>query len=207
MEVNLKNEGVIEVSLKSGETFYAERGSMSVSDEGVKYIPVEKNLLKGIVRLIGGESFFSIVKFVNIKSDIQYFRLRYDEKESGWFHHNTTNTDIFFIDLTKVGDAIVVPKGSYFASSGLVQVDFFADRSIGRSLFGFGELFKQKIIGTSTVFLQKNRWLNIDELWLEKDKTLIIDPKEVYGFSYSVLDRKFSFSIKNFLAGEGFSSY
>ena len=81
------------------------------------------------------------------------------------------------------------------------------DKGFGRSLLGFGDIFKQKITGKGVVFLQKDRWVTLEEIWLGENKTLVIDPKEVYGFSLNVLDKKSDFSIKNFLAGEGFSPY
>ena len=55
--------------------------------------------------------------------------------------------------------------------------------------------------------MQKNRYLELNELLIVKGKTMTIDPKEVYGYSFDSLIQKSGFSFSNFLTGEGFSSY
>lgn len=207
MDVNLKTPGIIDITLKPNEVFLGERGSMSFCDGGIKYLAIETNFLKSIKRWLGGESFFSIVKFQNQSNISQNLKLRYDVQQSAWFHHNNTATDIIFIDLSKINGCLIVEAGAFFASTSGVTVDVYADSNWARSIFGFGKLFKQKISGNGTVFIQKNRWLQLNELTIDKGKSITIDPKEVYGYSLDSLVKKNGFSFSNFLTGEGFSSY
>lgn len=155
MDVNLKSPGIIDVNLKPGEIFLGERGSMSFCDGGIKMSPIETSLYKSFKRKLGGESFFSIVKFENQSNTVQNLKLRYDIQEGAWFHHNSTNTDIIFIDLGKIDGDLIIKSGSFFAASNGVSVDVFFDKSWGRTLFGFGKIFKQRISGNGTVLFRK----------------------------------------------------
>ncbi len=207
MDVNLKTQGIIDVTLKPKEVFFAERGAMSFCDGGITYLPIDTSFLKSIKRWLGGESFYSIVKFENISNISQNMKLRYDVQQNAWFHHNTTNTDIIYLDLNKMNGGLIIEPGAFFAATEGVGVEVFLDNNWGRSILGFGKLFKQKIYGSGTVFIQKNRWLQLNELTIESGKTITIDPKEVYAYTLKSLvgDKQFSFG--NFRVGEGFSSY
>lgn len=207
MDVNLKTPGIIDITLKPNEVFLGERGSMSFCEGGIEYKAIETNFFKSLKRWLGGESFFSIVKFQNRSNINQNLKLRYDVQQSAWFHHNSTETDIMFIDLSKINGCLIIESGAFFAGTSLVNVSVFADSNWARSLFGFGRIFKQKISGNGTVFIQKNRWLQLNELIIENGKSITIDPKEVYAYSLNSLVRKKGFSFSNFLTGEGFSSY
>jgi uncharacterized protein (AIM24 family) len=207
MDVNLKIQGIIDVTLKPREVFYAERGAMSFCDGGIKYSPVETTFLKSLKRWLGGESFYSIVKFENTSSSLQNLKLRYDVQQNAWFHHNTTNTEIIFLDLKKLNGELIAQPGAFFAATEGVGVDVYFDKNWGRSVLGFGKIFKQRIYGSGTVFIQKNRWLQLNEMPIESGKSITIDPKEVYAYTQNSLLRDKSFSFSNFRVGEGFSSY
>lgn len=207
MDVNLKTPGIVDVNLRPGEIFLGERGSMSFCDGGIQISPIETSLTKSFKRMLGGESFFAIVKFENKSIANQNLKLRYDIQQSAWFHHNDTNTDLIFLDLSKINGDLIIKSGSFFASSSDVKVDLYLDKSLGRSLFGFGKLFKQRLSGQGTVFIQKNRWLKINEVNVLRGNSITIDPKEVYAFSLNSLNNKAGFSFSNFLTGEGFASY
>jgi uncharacterized protein (AIM24 family) len=207
MDVNLKSPGLIDVNLKPGEIFLGERGSMSFCEGGIKMSPIETSLVKSIKRKMGGESFFSIVKFENKSNTIQNLKLRYDIQQGAWFHHNSTNTDIVYIDLSKVNGDLIIKSGSFFAASSGIKVDVFFDKSWGRTLFGFGKLFKQRLSGNGAVFIQKNRWQLLNEVTVLSSRSVVIDPKEVYAYPLNSLSLKGGFSFSNFLTGEGFASY
>lgn len=208
MDVNLKTQGLIDITLKPREIFLGERGSLSFCDGEIKYSPIETNFLKSIKRFFGGESFYSIVKFENVSNSNQNLKPRYDTQENAWFHHNSTSTDIIFIDLNKINGDLIIKTGAFFAATNGVTVDVYLDSNWARSLFGFGKSFKQKISGTGTVFIQKDRWLQLNEIFIEKEKSIVIDPNEVYAYSLNSLNiKKKGFSLSNFLTGEGFSSY
>jgi uncharacterized protein (AIM24 family) len=207
MDVNLRTPGIIDVNLKPGETFIAERGAMSSCGGGIIYKPIETGIKKSILRWLGGESFFSIVQFDNISGETQNLKLRYDIQQNAWFHHNSTQTDVLTIDLKKVNGDLIIKSGEYFASSSGVKVSMFIDSNIGRSIFGFGNLIKQRISGNGIVFVQKNRWLELDEVKIENGNSMTIDPKEVYAYSLGSLNQQKGFSFSSFLTGEGFSSY
>lgn len=207
MDVNLKTQGIIVVTLKPGEIFYAERGAMSFCDGGIKYAPIDTAFLKSLKRWLGGESFFSIVKFENVSNSIQNLKLRYDVQQNAWFHHNSTNTDIIYLDLKKMNGELIIQPGSFFAATEGVGVDVYYDKNWGRSIFGFGKIFKQRIYGAGTVFIQKNRWLHLNEITIENGKTVTIDPKEVYAYTQKSLIKENVLSFDNFRVGEGFSSY
>ena len=78
MDVNLKTVGVIDINLKPNEIFLGERGAMAFCDGGIKFSPIETNFFKSLRRLLGGESFFSIIKFENNSKVTQNLKLRYD---------------------------------------------------------------------------------------------------------------------------------
>lgn len=109
--------------------------------------------------------------------------------------------------MSKLESALVVPPGAFFASTSNVSVEMFFDSNWGRSLLGFGIFFYQKLSGNGTVFLQKDRWLILNEIKVERSNTIIIDPQEVYGYTLNSLVKQSGFSFKNFLSGEGFSSF
>jgi uncharacterized protein (AIM24 family) len=207
MDVNLKTPGIVDITLKPREIFYAERGAMSFCDGGIIYAPIDTGFLKSLKRWLGGESFYSIVKFENTSNSLQNLKLRYDVQQNAWFHHNSTNTDIIYLDLKKMYGELIVQPGAFFAATEGVGVDVYYDSNWGRSILGFGKIFKQRIYGSGTVFIQKNRWLQLNEMHIESGKTITIDPKEVYAYTLKALlnDKKFSFG--NFRVGEGFSSY
>lgn len=207
MEVNLRIQGIIDVTLKPKEVFFAERGAMSFCEGGINYEPVETSFLKSFKRMLGGESFFSIVRFENTSSSLQNLKLRYDVQQNAWFHHNTTSTDIIFLDFKKMYGELILQSGAFFAATEGVGIDSNLDDNWGRSVFGFGSVFKQRIYGTGTVFIKKNRWLQLNEIIIESGKIITIDPKEVYGYTRSSLLKNNKFSFKNFIVGEGFSSY
>lgn len=207
MDVNLRTPGIIHIVLKPGEICYGERGSMSSTEGGIVYKPIESDSFSSAKRWIGGESFWAIVEFKNSASSNQNLQLRYDVQQSAWFHHNSSETDIFVVDLNKIGGSLIVPAGAYFASSIGVKVSSFFDKNLARSVFGFGKLFKQKITGNGTVFIQKTRYQHLNEVKLEKGNALTIDPKEVYGYSQHSLVQTKGLSLSNFYSGEGFSSY
>jgi uncharacterized protein (AIM24 family) len=207
MDINLKTQGIIDVYLKPREVFFAERGAMSFCDGGIKYSSVDTSFLKSLKRWLGGESFYAVVKFENTSNSIQNLKLRYDVKENACFHHNTTNTEILYFDLKKMNGDLIINLGSFFAATDGVGIDVYFDKNWGRSIFGFGSLFKQRLHGTGTVFILKNRWLKIDELIIESGKTITIDPKEVFGYTKTSLLNENVFSFNNYRVGEGFSSY
>lgn len=207
MDVNLKIQGIIDITLKPKEVFYAERGSMSFCDGGIKYVPVDTTFLKSLKRWLGGESFYSIVKFENTSNSLQNLKLRYDVQQNAWFHHNSTNTDIIYLDLKKMHGELIVQPGAFFAATEGVGVDVYFDKNWGRSVLGFGKIFKQRIYGSGTVFIQKNRWLQLNEMPIESGKSITIDPKEVYAYTQNSLLKENDFSFGNFRVGEGFSSY
>ncbi|MCW1149183.1 AIM24 family protein [Flavobacterium lacisediminis] len=207
MDVNLKTYGIFDINLKPKEIFLSERGAMSFCDGGIKYMPIEMNLFKSIKRFLGGESFFSIVKYENLSNIDQNLKLRYNDGFS-FFYRNSLSSEILIIDLKKINGSLIVKSGAFFASTKDVIVDVYLDSNWGRSLFGYGKLFKQKITGTGTVFLKKDNWLYLEEIIIENGKSLVIDPKEVYAYSLDSLSKTNSkFSFFNFLSGEGFSSY
>jgi uncharacterized protein (AIM24 family) len=207
MDVNLKTQGIIDITLKPREIFYAERGAMSFCDGGIKYAPIDTAFLKSLKRLLGGESFYSIVKFENTSNSPQNLKLRYDVQQNAWFHHYSTNTDIIYLDLKKMHGELIVQPGAFFAATEGVGVDVYYDNNWGRSVLGFGKIFKQRIYGSGTVFIQKNRWLQLNEVPIESGKTITIDPKEVYAYTHKALLKEKNFSFGNFRVGEGFSSY
>lgn len=207
MDINLKTQGIIDVTLRPREIFYAERGAMSFCDGGIRYAPIDTAFLKSLKRWLGGDSFYSIVKFENTSNSHQNLKLRYDVQQNAWFYHNSTNTDIIYLDLKKMHGELIVQPGAFFAATEGVGVDVYYDRNWGRSVFGFGKIFKQRIYGSGTVFIQKNRWLQLNEMPIESGKTITIDPKEIYAFTHNSLIKENNFSFGNFRVGEGFSSY
>lgn len=207
VDVNLKNPGIIDITLKPKEIFLGERGSMSSCDGGIKYKPIEVNLFKSFKRWIGGESFLSIVQFENVENFNQNLKLRYDYQYNGFFHNNKPSTNILIVDLSKIEGNLIIKSGAFFAATSGVKVESFIDRNLKRSLFGFGSIINQEISGRGTVFIQKNMFLSLNEIKVLKGEKLIIDPKEVYAYSSKSLVNQNDNSLNNFISGEGLSSY
>lgn len=207
MNVNLKTPGIIEFELKSRESVIGESGSMSFCDGGISFGPLDNKPQTALKRLLAGESLMPFINFENNSSEMQKLSLRYDIKRAGWFHHNTTETNILPVDLSKSSGPIIAKSGAFFAATHGVTFELFVDGNIARSLLGFGKVFKQRIIGNGVVFFQKNRWLDIERIELVANKAISIDPKEVFAFSHNALQKRDGYSFKNFLSGEGFASY
>lgn len=53
------------------------------------------------------------------------------------------------------GDLIIIP-GAFFAGPSL-KLELFFDNTLSRSLFSFGNLFNQRIIGNGILFIKKDR--------------------------------------------------
>ena len=208
MNVNLKTQGIISFELMPNEKVFAENGSMSFCEGGINMKPFDTSILTSIKRKLAGESFFPIIEFNNHTSSVLNLKLRYDTQNVGWFAQNSTETDILIVDLRKItGNSLVIKSGAFFASAAQVKMDVFLDSNWRRSLLGLGAILKQKLSGTGTVFIQKNRYLVVELLELTSDKSITIDPREVYAYSQNALVDSKGFSFSNLLIGEGFASY
>jgi uncharacterized protein (AIM24 family) len=205
MDINLQFQGIMLVVLKPNEDFYSERGAMMLMDYGIVMKPVDVGFIKGIKRVLAGESFFSMVKYHNKTNSNKTLKLRYDIQSLGWFQQNVTDTNIEMIKLDDFGGDLIIMPGAFFAGTSL-KIELFFDKMLSRSIFSFGNLFNQRIIGNGILFIKKDRWMKIKTLELNLNSQINVDPKEVFAFPMSALVQNKA-SISSFLAGEGFSSY
>ena len=205
MDINLQSQGVMLVVLKPNEEFYSERGAMMLMDSGIDMKPVDVGFIKGINRVLAGESFFSVVKYHNNSNDNKTLKLRYDYQSLGWFQQNVTDTNLEMFKLDDFGGDLIIMPGAFFAGTSL-KLELFFDKTLSRSLFSFGNLFNQRIIGNGILFIKKDRWMRIKTLELNVNSQIKVDPKEVYAFPMSALVQNKA-SSSSFIAGEGFSSY
>lgn len=207
MIVNLKTYGIIEVELKPGESFLGERGSMAFCDGDILYQPFGASVIESVKRFLGGESIFPMVNFSNNGKAAATIKLRYDILGKTWHNLHRAKSDILVLNLLELGGDFTVHPGCFFAATSGVNVGCVFDFSLGRSVFGFGRLIQQKLVGNGTVFLKKDRLINLEIKTLALDQVITVDPVEIFGYSTSALKTKSGFSMKSFLVGEGFSSY
>lgn len=185
----------LEVTLSPGESFYAERGSIVYTEEGLQR-DVEfngggqggglGNILGGVIRsALSGESIL-IIHFYN--------------------NSNTSKTMILsgsccsLVPIKLEGDNLICRRGHYVASSNKVCLNL--NLNIQGVIGGIG--FFQKIEGNATVFLD-SLGSPIEKI-LSAGETIEVDENHIvamHGFNTSQIRAGWSFG--NVLRGEGVS--
>lgn len=177
----------LEVTLMSGENFFAEKGSIIYLEAGVEK---DRSLSgSGLGRLIGaklsGESFFILRLYnpTNIPRKV-VLGSRYG-----------------LMPVKLNGETMICHRGVYVASNN--QVNISTKLSIAGLTGGMG-LLLQKISGNSTVFLDtKGSPITIN---LQYGETIEVDEDHIIAL-HNIADHQMqsNWSLGNLLGGEGFS--
>lgn len=177
----------LEVTLMSGESFFAEKGAIIYLEAGIEK---DRSLSgSGLGRLIGaklsGENFF-ILRLYNTSNIPRKVVLgsRYG-----------------LLPVKLNGETMICHRGAYVASNN--QVDISTKLSIAGLTGGMGFLL-QKISGNSTVFLDtKGTPITLN---LQPGETIEVDEDHIIAL-HNIADHQMqsNWSLGNLLSGEGFS--
>lgn len=184
----------LEVTLASGESFYAERGSVVYTDEALQRdVEFNNDSGSGLGSILGG-----VVKSALSGESILIIRFS-----------NPTNADkklvlsgscCALVPIKLQGENLICRRGHYVASSDKVHLNLNLNL---QGLFGGVGLF-QKVEGNATIFLDSlgspiEKILNHRES-IEVDENHIV---ALHGFSSSQIQA--GWSVGNVLRGEGLS--
>lgn len=184
----------LEVTLASGESFYAERGSVVYTDEALQRdVEFNNDGGSGLGSILGG-----VVKSALSGESILIIRFS-----------NPTNADkklvlsgscCALVPIKLQGENLICRRGHYVASSDKVHLNLNLNL---QGLFGGVGLF-QKVEGNATIFLDSlespiEKILNHGES-IEVDENHIV---ALHGFSSSQIQA--GWSVGNVLRGEGLS--
>lgn len=177
----------LEVTLMSGENFFAEKGSVIYLEAGIEK---DRSLNgSGLGRLIGaklsGEKFFILRLYnpTNIPRKV------------------VIGSRFGLLPVKLNGESMICHRGAYVGSNN--QVDITGKLSIAGLTGGMGFLL-QKISGNSTVFLDtKGTPITIN---LQYGETIEVDEDHIIAL-HNIADHQMqsNWSLGNLLGGEGFS--
>ncbi len=181
----------VQITLDPGESVFAEAGVMLSMDDGIEMQTSAGGLMKGLKRMLTGESFF-ITNFYN----------RGNQRASVIFSAPYPGK-IIPIDLNVFGGSFICQKDAFLCAAGGVEVTPTLVKKIGIGLFGGEGFILQKIVGDGFAFV------HIGGTVLERDlsagEKLRVDTGCIGGFSPTVkYDIQFVSGFKNMLfGGEG----
>jgi len=184
---------IVEIGLDPGEGVRAEVGAMIYMDAGIKMQTSTGGLIKGLKRVIAGESFF-ITTF------------SYDEELAGKGYvafGAPYPGKIIPLHLGELGGSFLCQKDSFLCAAHGIEIDVAFTRRIGAGLFGGEGFILQRLTGDGLAFIYAGG--TIIRRPLIADKTLRIDPGCVVAFSETVdFDIEFVGGFRNALfGGEG----
>jgi uncharacterized protein (TIGR00266 family) len=169
-EIEGDNLQLVILHLTGGETVYAESGVMNhMSDNIDMHAKAKGGLMKGLKRMIGGESFF-IAEFT--------------AKSDGFvaFGGNVPGK-IEAIEIAP-GKEFIAQRDAFLCAETGVDMDIAFTKKLGAGLFGGEGLILQKYSGQGTVFIHAcGDFINKD---LKPGEVLKVDTGSVVGFDSTV---------------------
>ncbi len=183
---------LVEILLEPGDVVQSETGSMTYMDAEVHMeTTTGGGLLKGLKRMLAGESFF-VTHFANRTSRplLVAFAAAYPGK-------------IIPLDLRTVGGAFLAQRASFLVATADVDISIAFTRRLGAGLFGGEGFILQRFDGAGQAFF--NAGGTIVEKDLAAGQELRVDTGCIVGFAPSVTyDIQFVKGFKNILfGGEG----
>ncbi|NPA26985.1 MAG: TIGR00266 family protein [Chloroflexi bacterium] len=182
---------LVEVALEPGEQVYAETGAMAYMDGQIRMNTTTGGLIKGLKRLLVGESFF-MTEFTNPGPEpaVVAFASPFPGK-------------IVALKLAEVGGTFLSQRTSFLAATRDVDISIAFTRRLGAGLFGGEGFILQKLTGHGLVFLTAGGTLIGKELGPGQE--LLVDTGCIVGFSATVdYNIRFVGGFKNMLfGGEG----
>ena len=155
-KINGDSLPTVDISLENNESMFTESGAMAWMDSNINMETSTKGgILKGIGRMLGGESLFMVTYTSNGKGNITF---------ASEFPGN-----IIPIEL-KPNQEIIVQKDSFLCAESTVKLEMHLRKKLGTGLFGGEGFILQKITGPGTVFLEIDG--NVTELNLKQEQGL-----------------------------------
>jgi uncharacterized protein (TIGR00266 family) len=183
---------LVEIELDPGEAVRAEVGTMTYMDDGIQMqTSTGGGLLKGLKRVVTGESFF-ITDFTNTSR--HKARVAFAAPYPG---------RIIPLDLAALGGSFLCQKDSFLCAARGIEVDVAFTRKLGAGLFGGEGFILQRLSGNGLAFVHAGG--TIIERDLAAGETIKVDTGCLVAFAPSVdYDIRFVGGFKNALfGGEG----
>lgn len=183
---------LVEIELDPGEGVRAEVGTMTYMEDGIEMqTSTGGGILKGLKRMVTGESFF-ITTFINngrAKSRVA-FAAPYPGK-------------IVPLDLSALGKRFLCQKDSFLCAAQGIEIEVAFTKHIGAGFFGGEGFILQRLEGDGLAFVHAGG--TIIEKDLAPGETLRVDTGCLVAFAPSVdYDIQFVGGFKNALfGGEG----
>ncbi len=183
---------VVEIILDPGEAVRAEAGAMMFMEDGIEMqTSTGGGLLKGLKRMVTGESFF-ITSFQNSGSGKKSvaFGAPYPGK-------------IIPIDLSREGGTFLCQKDAFLCAAQGIEIEVAFTKRFGAGLFGGEGFILQKLVGDGLAFVHAGG--AIIERELSEGETLKVDTGCLVALAPTVdYDIQFVGGFKNALfGGEG----
>lgn len=184
---------LVEIELDPGEGVRAETGTLTYIEKGIEMqTSTGGGLLKGLKRMITGESFF-ITTFTNTNSN-QKQRVAFAAPYPG---------KVIPIDLSQHNHQMLCQKDSFLCAAQGVEIEIAFTKRLGAGLFGGEGFILQRLQGDGLAFLHAGG--TVIEKTLAAGETLRVDTGCIVAFSAEVdYDIQFIGGFKNALfGGEG----
>jgi len=183
---------LVEVELDPGEGVRAEAGAMCFVEDGIEMqTSTGGGVLKGLSRMITGESFF-ITTFLNNGRDKRHvaFAAPYPGR-------------IIPLSLDKLGGTFLCQKDAFLCAAQGIEVEIAFTKKIGAGLFGGEGFILQRLVGNGLAFIHAGG--TIIEKQLAAGESLRVDTGCLVALAPSVdYDIQFVGGFKNALfGGEG----
>ena len=183
---------VVNVILDPNERVRAETGVMLYMENGIQMdTTTGGGLLKGLKRMITGESFF-ITTFTNTSN--QRREISFSAPYPG---------KIIPIDLALLGYEFICQKDCFLCAAYGVDIEIAFTKRFGAGLFGGEGFILERLTGDGLTFIHAGG--TVIEKKLDAGETLLVDTGCIVGFTKSVdYDIRMISGMKNMLfGGEG----
>lgn len=182
---------VVDVELKEGESVYTESGGMVWMSPNIDMkTDTRGGIMKGIGRMLSGESFFMTTYTCRQGNGLISFANEFPGK-------------VIEFNL-KEGESIIAQKDAFMFAQSTVSMEMFFRKKLGVGLFGGEGFIMQKLTGPGKVFIELSG--EVTEYSLQEGQTLLVDTGHIGAMEPTVsFDIKMVPGIKNMLfGGEGF---
>jgi uncharacterized protein (TIGR00266 family) len=183
---------LVEIELDPGEGVRAEVGAMTYLEDGIEMqTSTGGGLLKGLSRMVTGESFF-ITTFLNQGRDKR--RAAFAAPFPG---------KIIPLDLTALGGTFLCQKDSFLCAAAGIEIEIAFNKRLGAGIFGGEGFILQRLKGNGLAFVHAGG--TIIEKELAPGETLRVDTGCLVAFAPTVdYDIQFVGGFTNVLfGGEG----
>ena len=163
---------VVEMRLNKGETVYTQSGGMTYQSEGIDmYINTHGGIMKGLGRMLAGESMFMA---------------NYTAKNDGATiaFASTVPGAIMPVDLSNIPQGLIIQKGAFLCAENSVETSVTLTKKFGAGLFGGEGFILQKASGKGMLFLEVDG--DVIEKELETGEVLKVDTGNVVAFDSNV---------------------